>query len=95
MQWQNHVGSITKGKFADIVAVSGDPIKDISETQRVKFVMKGGEVFRNDLAQGAMGSVIEQVDPRAGQSSAAVCAAGVPVSAEGPSSSVQAKPSGR
>ena len=42
MQWQDHVGSITKGKFADIVAVSGDPIKDISETQRVKFVMKGG-----------------------------------------------------
>ena len=57
MQWQDHVGSITKGKFADIVAVSGDPIKDISETQRVKFVMKGGEIFRNDLTPGTMGSV--------------------------------------
>ena len=32
-----------KGKFADIVAVSGDPLADISETERVKFVMKGGE----------------------------------------------------
>jgi imidazolonepropionase-like amidohydrolase len=57
MQWQNHVGSITKGKFADIVAVSGDPIKDISETQRVKFVMKGGEVFRHDLTAGTIGAI--------------------------------------
>ena len=44
MRWQNDVGSITKGKFADIVAVSGDPLADIGETERVKFVMKGGEV---------------------------------------------------
>ena len=38
-----------KGKFADMIAVSGDPLKDISELQRVKFVMKGGKVVRNDL----------------------------------------------
>jgi imidazolonepropionase-like amidohydrolase len=57
MRWQNDVGSITKGKFADIVAVSGDPLADISETERVKFVMKGGEVFRNDLAPGTIGSM--------------------------------------
>jgi imidazolonepropionase-like amidohydrolase len=37
--------------------VSGDPLKDISETQRVKFVMKGGEIFRNDLTPGTIGSV--------------------------------------
>jgi imidazolonepropionase-like amidohydrolase len=43
------VGAIEKGKFADIVAVSGDPLVDISEMERVKFVMKGGVVFRNDL----------------------------------------------
>jgi imidazolonepropionase-like amidohydrolase len=43
------VGSIDKGKFADIVAVSGDPLSDITEMERVKFVMKGGVVFRNDL----------------------------------------------
>jgi imidazolonepropionase-like amidohydrolase len=57
MRWQNDVGSITKGKFADIVAVSGDPLADIGETERVKFVMKGGEVFRNDLAAGTIGSM--------------------------------------
>jgi imidazolonepropionase-like amidohydrolase len=57
MRWQNDVGSITKGKFADIVAVSGDPLADIAETERVKFVMKGGEVFRNDLAPGTIGSM--------------------------------------
>jgi imidazolonepropionase-like amidohydrolase len=43
------IGSVEKGKFADIVAVSGDPLVDITEMERVKFVMKGGVVFRNDL----------------------------------------------
>jgi len=46
---QNNLGSIEKGKFADIIAVSGDPLQDISEMQRVKFVMRGGEVFRDEL----------------------------------------------
>ena len=50
MGWQRDIGSLTKGKFADVVAVSGDPIADITELQRVKFVMKGGKVIRNDLA---------------------------------------------
>jgi imidazolonepropionase-like amidohydrolase len=49
MGWQNQIGSITKGKFADLVAVSGDPLGDITELQRVKFVMKGGKVIRNDV----------------------------------------------
>ncbi len=49
MGWQNDVGSLEKGKYADLVAVSGDPLKDISEMQRVKFVMKGGKIVRNDL----------------------------------------------
>jgi imidazolonepropionase-like amidohydrolase len=48
MGWQDRIGSIEKGKFADIIAVSGDPLKDITELQRVKFVMKGGQVIRND-----------------------------------------------
>ncbi|HXP87213.1 MAG TPA: amidohydrolase family protein [Bryobacteraceae bacterium] len=45
----DQVGLIEKGRFADIVAVSGDPLTDITETERVKFVMKGGVVFRNDF----------------------------------------------
>ena len=49
MGWQRDIGSITKGKFADLVAVSGDPMADIAELQRVKFVMKGGRVIRNDF----------------------------------------------
>jgi imidazolonepropionase-like amidohydrolase len=49
MGWQNDIGSLEKGKYADIVAVSGDPLKDNSELQRVKFVMKGGKIVRNDL----------------------------------------------
>lgn len=53
---QDKVGTIEKGKFADIIAVSGDPLQDISEMQHVKFVMKGGEVIKNDLASGTMAS---------------------------------------
>jgi imidazolonepropionase-like amidohydrolase len=49
MGWQDRIGSIDKGKFADIVAVSGDPLSDITELERVKFVMKGGKVIRNDV----------------------------------------------
>lgn len=48
MGWQDRIGSIDKGKFADIVAVSGDPLADITELEHVKFVMKGGRVIRND-----------------------------------------------
>jgi imidazolonepropionase-like amidohydrolase len=47
----NDMGSLEKGKFADIIAVTGDPIKDISELERVKFVMKGGEVVRNEITR--------------------------------------------
>lgn len=51
--WQDQVGSIDKGKYADLVAVSGDPLADITELQKVKFVMKGGKVIRNDLIPAA------------------------------------------
>jgi len=48
--WQDCVGAVEPGKFADLVAVAGDPIADISELERVRFVMKDGQVVRNDLA---------------------------------------------
>src|ERR1700756_1405768 len=47
--WKDRVGSIEKGKFADFVGVSGNPANDVTELERVKFVMKGGQIVRNDL----------------------------------------------
>jgi imidazolonepropionase-like amidohydrolase len=47
--WADKVGAIEPGKWADIVAVSGDPLADITELERVKFVMKGGVVYKNEL----------------------------------------------
>ena len=48
--WSEKVGSLEAGKYADLIAVSGDPLSDITELQRVKFVMKGGAVVKNELA---------------------------------------------
>jgi imidazolonepropionase-like amidohydrolase len=47
--WGDKAGTVETGKWADLVAVSGDPLKDITELQKVKFVMKGGTVYKNDL----------------------------------------------
>lgn len=49
MGWSEKMGTVEAGKWADLVAVPGDPLKDITELQRVKFVMKSGVVFKNDL----------------------------------------------
>jgi imidazolonepropionase-like amidohydrolase len=49
MGWSDRIGSVEPGKFADLVAVEGDPTTDITELERVKFVMKGGHVFKNEL----------------------------------------------
>jgi imidazolonepropionase-like amidohydrolase len=49
--WQDRIGSIDKGKYSDLIAVSGDPLADITELQRVKFVMKGGRIIRNEVAK--------------------------------------------
>jgi imidazolonepropionase-like amidohydrolase len=52
--WKDRVGSVTPGKFADIIAVQGDPTRDPTELTRVRFVMKGGAVVKSDpIAAGA------------------------------------------
>ena len=47
------LGSLEKGKFADIIAVSGNPLQDVREMERVRFVMKGGVVMRDELTTAA------------------------------------------
>ena len=49
--WQDHIGSIEPGKFADLIAIAGDPVADITELERVRFVMKDGNVIKNELGQ--------------------------------------------
>jgi imidazolonepropionase-like amidohydrolase len=52
--WDTLIGSIDKGKFADIIAVAGNPLADLSEMERVRFVMKGGAVIRNEVTPTAV-----------------------------------------
>jgi imidazolonepropionase-like amidohydrolase len=49
IHWQDKAGAIEKDKFADLIATSGDPLQDITEMERVKFVMKGGVVIKDDF----------------------------------------------
>jgi imidazolonepropionase-like amidohydrolase len=45
------VGTVEVGKFADLIAVPGDPLQDITLLGRVGFVMKGGTIYRDELAR--------------------------------------------
>jgi imidazolonepropionase-like amidohydrolase len=49
--WSDRVGTVEKGKLADLVAVPGDPLADITAVERVLFVMKGGVVYRDDTGR--------------------------------------------
>ena len=49
--WSGRVGTLDPGAWADLIAVDGDPMKDVTTLERVKFVMKGGEVVRNDYGK--------------------------------------------
>ncbi len=49
--WKDKVGSVAKNKFADIIAVEGNPLDDITILEKVKFVMKDGVVYKNELKQ--------------------------------------------
>jgi imidazolonepropionase-like amidohydrolase len=60
--WENDIGSIEKGKFADIIAVSGNPLQDLNEMERVRFVMKGGVIARNDLPM-EMPNIVSAANP--------------------------------
>ena len=51
MGWSGKVGVVARGAFADMIAVSGDPMKDITELERVKWVMKGGKVYKDVLGK--------------------------------------------
>src|SRR5215475_443582 len=50
LNWSDRIGTIEPGKFADIIAIDGDPTQDINAIEKVVFVMKNGAVFKNDLA---------------------------------------------
>jgi len=51
MGWSERVGSLEKGRYADLIAVEGDPLSNVKILEDVKFVMKGGVVVRNDIAR--------------------------------------------
>lgn len=54
--WSDRIGSISQGKFADIVAVKGDPVADVTLLQHVQFVMKDGTVYKDEISHGGMAS---------------------------------------
>jgi imidazolonepropionase-like amidohydrolase len=49
--WSDKIGTIEPNKWADIIAVDGDPTKDVTTLQQVRFVMKGGKVYKNEVAK--------------------------------------------
>jgi imidazolonepropionase-like amidohydrolase len=49
--WSDKTGILAAGKWADIVAVDGDPLQDVTTLEHVKFVMKGGEVVKNEYSK--------------------------------------------
>jgi imidazolonepropionase-like amidohydrolase len=51
MGWQDRVGAVEAGKFADLIAVDGDPLADVTVLLQVKFVMKNGKVVKDAVAR--------------------------------------------
>jgi len=55
VRWSERVGILEAGRWADIIAVDGDPLQDVTTLERVKFVMKGGKVYKNEYAEAVAG----------------------------------------
>ena len=51
LEMKGEIGVVAAGAFADVVAVSGDPLKSVEELKKVRFVMHNGDVFKNELAK--------------------------------------------
>jgi imidazolonepropionase-like amidohydrolase len=51
LEMKGEIGVVAAGAYADIVAVSGDPLKDVGELEHMRFVMHNGSVFKNELAK--------------------------------------------
>lgn len=51
MGWQDRVGALEAGKFADLIAVEGDPLADVTVLRAVQFVMKAGVIVKNELVR--------------------------------------------
>jgi imidazolonepropionase-like amidohydrolase len=60
--WSDRVGTVEARKFADLIAVAGDPLRDVTELERVTWVMKGGVVYKSSIANPQ--SPIPNPDPR-------------------------------
>lgn len=56
MGWADHVGTLQPGLYADLIAVAGNPLVDISELERVRFVMKGGVVYKDGTRDSGPGA---------------------------------------
>ena len=50
MNWSDRIGSLDPGKYADLIAVTGNPLDDITILERVPFVMKGGQVVKDEIS---------------------------------------------
>src|SRR5262249_51223682 len=51
LDMKGEIGVIAPGAYADVIAVTGDPLKDVSELEKVRFVMHNGSLFKNEIGQ--------------------------------------------
>jgi imidazolonepropionase-like amidohydrolase len=51
LDMKGEIGVLAPGAYAEVIAVTGDPLKDVGELEHVKFVMQGGVVFKNEIAK--------------------------------------------